>query len=222
MTDRPPTVQREYRAPELRLARVHRRARHCGLVGVLILAAGLMVLAGCSRQPPFKLQSISGLVPALQFNLTDGDGRAVTAQNYRGDVVLLYFGYTHCPDVCPTTLAMLAQAIKGLGASASKVRVLFVSVDPRRDTAALMKRYVSYFGPQFVGLRGADNVLRPLTRRYRIAYHADPPDSYGNYAVEHSSAVFIFDQTGHARLLALSGDAPASITQDLSRLLNSN
>jgi protein SCO1/2 len=195
--------------------------RH-GLLGALAFAVGLAALAGCSRQPPFKLQSISGLLPALQLNLTDQDGRAVTAQDYRGDVVMLYFGYTHCPDVCPETLAMLAQALKGLGASASQVRVLFVSVDPQRDSTSLMKRYVGYFGPQFVGLRGGDSALKPLTRRYRIAYHADPPDSYGNYAVEHSSAVFIFDQKGRARLLALSGDAPASITQDLSRLLRSH
>jgi protein SCO1/2 len=199
-----------------------RASRRHGLLGALALAVVCAALAACSRQPPFKLQSVSGLLPALQFNLTDQDGRAVTAQDYRGDVVLLYFGYTHCPDVCPETLAMLSQALKGLGTSASQVRVLFVSVDPQRDTTSLMKRYVGYFGPQFVGLRGGDSALKPLTRRYRIAYHADQPDSNGNYAVEHSSAVFIFDQKGRARLLALSGDAPASITQDLSRLLHSH
>jgi len=189
---------------------------------VLVLAAAAVAFAGCSRQPPFKLQSISGLMPALQFHLTDDDGRPVTAQDYRGDVVLLYFGYTHCPDVCPTTLAMLAQAIKALGPAASQVRVLFVSVDPQRDSAALLKRYVGYFGPQFVGLRGNDSALKLLAKRYRISYHLDPPDKYGNYAVEHSSAIFIFDQKGRARLLAGETDKPTSVTEDLSRLIHAD
>jgi protein SCO1/2 len=185
----------------------------------LALVAGV---AGCSRQPPFNSQSISGLMPALKFQLTDDSGRAVTAQTYRGKVVLLYFGYTHCPDVCPTTLAMLAQALRGLGPSAQQVRVLFVSVDPQRDTVPLLKRYVTYFGPQFVGLRGADSALLPLARRYRIAFHRDPPDQYGNYAVQHSSAIFIFDQKGRARLLAGDTDKPAAIAQDLSRLVSAD
>jgi len=199
-------------------ARTPRRGR--SLLGALVLVAA--ALAGCARQPAFKLQTIDGLLPALKFNLTDDDGRPVTAQDYRGDVVLLYFGYTHCPDVCPTTLARLSQALKGLGASASKVRVLFVSVDPQRDTTALLKRYAGYFGPQFIGLRGDDDMLTRLAKRYRISYHRDPPDQYGNYSVEHSSAVFIFDQKGYARLLTGETDPPTTVTQDLSRLIRSD
>ena len=205
--------------PKLRSMMQGLRAyRRCALLGALVLVAGL---TACSRQPPFALQNVSGLLPTLKFQLTDGDNHPVTARDYRGDVVLIYFGYTHCPDVCPTTLAMLSQALRGLGPSASSVRVLFVSVDPQRDTAALLKRYASYFGPQFVGLRGQDHALLALTRRYRVAFHLDQPDQYGNYAVEHSSAVFVFDQKGRARLLAGSSAEykPADITQDLRRLI---
>ncbi len=179
-------------------------------------------LWSCGSGPPYQLQNISGLMPRLEFQLTDDDSHPVTAANYRGAVVLMYFGYTHCPDVCPTTLASLGQALGRLGADASKVKVLFVTVDPARDTAPLLKKYMSYFGPQFIGLRGDDDALRPLIRRYRVAYHRDPPDQNGNYAVEHSSVVFVFDQQGRARLLAREGDPPDGVARDLRRLINSD
>jgi protein SCO1/2 len=189
-------------------------------LATLALGLALAALAGCSREPPYRLQSISGLMPRLEFRLTDDDGRATSAERYRGHLVLLYFGYTHCPDVCPTTLAALGAALGRLGADAGRVQVLFVTVDPARDSAAVLKRYMGYFGPQFIGLRGDDEALRPLIRRYRVAYHRDPPDPNGNYAVEHSSVVFIFDAGGRARLLARDGDPPDAIAQDLKRLLS--
>jgi protein SCO1/2 len=179
----------------------------------------LTFLTGCSPETPYHLQSIKGLMPRLEFQLTDDEGLAVNAERYRGSLVLLYFGYTHCPDVCPTTLAALGSALGRLGPEAGKVKVLFVTVDPARDTAPVLKRYMSYFGPQFIGLRGDDEALRPLIRRYRVAYHRDPPDQNGNYAVEHSSIVFVFDANGRARLLARDSDAPDAVAQDLHRLL---
>ena len=185
----------------------------------LALGVALSWLAGCSQQAPYHLQSIQGLMPRLEFQLTDDDERTVNAERYRGSLVLLYFGYTHCPDVCPTTLAALGSALGRLGAEANQVKVLFVTVDPARDTAPVLKRYMSYFGPQFIGLRGDDEALRPLIRRYRVAYHRDPPDQNGNYAVEHSSIVFVFDANGRARLLARDSDAPDAVAQDLHRLL---
>jgi len=188
-------------------------------LGAVALGLALSLVAGCSRETPYHLQSIKGLMPRLEFQLTDDEGRAVSAERYRGSLVLLYFGYTHCPDVCPTTLAGLGNALGRLGAEASKVKVLFVTVDPARDTAPVLKRYMSYFGPQFIGLRGDDEALRPLIRRYRVAYHRDPPDQNGNYAVEHSSIVFVFDAQGRARLLARDSDTPDAVAQDLHRLL---
>lgn len=184
------------------------------------LAVATLTLAACSQKVHYALNNVSGLLPPLQFQLTDDNGAPVSAQSYRGDVVMLYFGYTHCPDECPTTLATLAQALRGLGPAASKVRVLFVSVDPQRDTSPVLKRYAAYFAPQVIGLTGPDTALNTLAHRYRIAFHRDAPDAYGNYAVEHSSAVFIFDQHGRARLLADSTDGAAAIGSDLRKLLS--
>ncbi len=161
-------------------------------------------------------------MPPLRFTLTDQNGRLVSEQDYRGRVVLLYFGYTQCPDVCPTTLAMLREALGRLGAGAAKVRVLFVSVDPQRDTTAVLKGYMRYFGSEFVGLRGDDAALNALTRRYRVAYHREKPDPHGYYAVDHSSAIFVFDQKGQARLLAEESAGPTTIASDLQRLLSSD
>lgn len=192
-----------------------RRVR--GAAGALLALAGF---AGCTApQPPFGLQNVTGLLPALQFKLTNQDGRPVSAEDFRGKVVLLYFGYTSCPDVCPLTLSVLERAVETLRSSASKVRVLFVTVDPARDTAPVLKRYVSAFGPEMVGLRGDDAALVDLTRRYRVAFHREAPDAHGYYAVDHSSAVFIFDRDGHARLLAEESAGAERIAADLRRLI---
>ena len=192
---------------------------------VLLAAAGLglgLALAACgTSEPPFALSNVGGLLPKLQFDLTDQDDHAVSAQDYRGKIVLLYFGYTNCPDACPTTLTTLAAVMHRLGPDAAKVRVLFVTVDPQRDTSAVLKRYVGFFGTQFVGLRGDDRVLTALTKRYRVAYHREAPDSHGYYAVDHSSAVFIFDAQGRSRLLAREGDSAQIIAHDLRLLIES-
>jgi protein SCO1/2 len=129
-------------------------------------------------------------------------------------VVALYFGYTHCPDVCPTTLANLADMLGKVGSP--DVQVLFVTVDPARDTAPLLKQYVSAFSPQIDGLIGSDNALADLARRYRIAYSvkAGPP-----YEVMHSNAVFLFDREGKARLVTTDTNDTAAITEDVKRLL---
>jgi protein SCO1 len=190
------------------------------LAGALLLTALLSACA--SHDSSYTLKDISGLVSPLEFQLTDQDGRPVTAADYRHDLVLLYFGYTQCPDECPTTLTTLANALRTLGPQAGQVRVLFVSVDPGRDTTQVLKRYVSNFGPEFVGLRGDQAQLTDLSKRYRIAYHYEKPDKYGNYEVDHSNAVFVFDGDGRARLLAQSDNTAQQIASDLHRLLASS
>jgi len=165
------------------------------------------------------MHDVSGLLPPLQFSMSDQNGRTVTADSYRGKVVLLYFGYTHCPDACPVELTTLSEALRRLGPNADRIRVLFVSVDPQRDTAEVLRRYVTFFGPQFVGLHPDDSALSALTKRYRVAFHREPADRNGDYAVDHSSAVFVFDPNGQARLLGGSGDTPQAIARDLSQLL---
>jgi protein SCO1/2 len=202
------------------IARWRPRAAPLAAAGALFLTALLAACAG--RDPSYALKNVTGLVSPLEFQLTNQDGQPVTAADYRHDIVLLYFGYTACPDECPTTLATLANALRTLGARSSRVRVLFVSVDPRRDTTEVLKRYVSNFGPEFVGLRGDQAELVDLSKRYRIAYHYEKPDKDGNYEVDHSSAIFVFDGTGRARLLGQSDNTAQQVAADLNRLLASS
>lgn len=186
---------------------------------VTALALAALLLSACARQLQPHVTDVTGLVAPLALSLTDQNGRAVTAADYRGDVVMLYFGYTNCPDTCPATLATLAAALRQLGPLASRVRVLFVTVDPRRDSLAVLKRYVGDFGPQFVGLRGTPAQLTSMIKRYRVSYHDEKPDERGNYEVIHSSAVFIFDGRGRARVLAQTGAGSAAVAADVRQLL---
>ncbi len=185
----------------------------------LRLAALVLVLlaAACGREQG-AATDISGAMPALDFALTRAnDGKAVTAADYRGKAVVLYFGYSHCPDVCPTTLANLSEILGKLGGRAGEVRVLFVTVDPNRDNLGLMKTYVASFAPQIDGLRGTDDQLAALARRYRVAYSVTPG---ANYEVMHSNAVFFFDRGGKARLVTTQTDNIDGLTADLKRLLD--
>ncbi|NKF24078.1 SCO family protein [Solimonas marina] len=180
----------------------------------------LAVLGGCHQQQTWKLKNVRHLLPDLKFTMQRaGDDKTVTAADYRGKTVLLYFGYTHCPDICPTTLARLRAVLHGLGADAAKVQVLFVSVDPQRDDDATLAQYVHAFDPAFDGLRGSPAQLAALAKRYRVGYTKQGNEPDGGYTMSHSSAVFIFDRAGHARLL---GDETAPVDAfdaDLKQLL---
>ena len=168
---------------------------------LLTLATGVLV-AGCDRKAQFHEEDISGSLPPLAFGMTDAmTGAPVTAADFRGKVTLLYFGYTLCPDFCPTTLTNLAAALKQLGAQAAQVRVLFVTVDPNRDTLPVLKQYAALFAPQIVGLRGTPDELAALARRYRVAYSVTQAANGHPYEVTHSAIVYVFDQDGNARLL---------------------
>jgi protein SCO1/2 len=195
------------------------RARGLASCLAMLLLAGLLTACG-HKAAPWALRDISGLMPSLHFTLTEAsDSATVHETDFRGHVVLLYFGYTHCPDVCPTTLARLSRAVAALGTLADQVRILFVSVDPKRDTTAQLKTYASAFGPEVIGLSGTQAELKALTKRYRVTYGYSEPDSHGDYAVSHSSAVYVFDRDGAIRLLAESTDPAPAITGDLRRLL---
>jgi len=192
------------------------------LLAMLLLACAGAGAAGCSgahaHASAYHAADISGIMPALSFHLTGPGGAPITEQFVHGKTTILYFGYTNCPDECPTTLARLTAALHALGPAANQVRVLFVSVDPKRDTPAALARYAHYFAPQVVGASGTDAELTALTKRYRVAYRRDPPDAHGNYNVYHSRAVFVFDEEGRARLLVSDTETPAQIAQDLSAL----
>ena len=178
------------------------------------------LLASCTPpQEDWRLTNITGLMPELAFALTDHTGERVDGADFRGGPVVMYFGYTHCPDVCPTTLATVRRALGRLEpGQAEQVQVLFVTVDPDRDTRRTLARYVNAFGPQFVGLRGDPEALGELTRRYRVVYNRDKPDEPG-YLVAHSSALFVFDGQGDPRLVGRPGDEADAIARDLRKLL---
>jgi protein SCO1 len=200
----------------------HALRRFAILVGVLGLACALAgVLAGCShKEEPWHLTDVSGHLPDLDFTLTGDDGKPVTGSTFKGHTSLVYFGYTHCPDVCPETMARLMQVLGKLGPDAQHVRILFITVDPARDTPQALREYVDAFDAQHAqGLTGTNRQIEELARRYRVAYQMEQRDPKGNYEVTHSSAVYIFDAQGHARLLATDRDTPDAIAADLRRII---
>lgn len=188
-----------------------------------LVALGMMVaLAGCtgSSGDNWNGKDISGLMPELEFELTGTDNQTVTAADSDGTVRLLYFGFTSCPDVCPTTLAKLQTAIRLLPApQQDEITTLFVSVDPKRDTPERLASYVEFFGERIVGLTGSEPALRKLSKRYRTTFGYDQPDAEGNYDVSHSSAVYAFDRQGDARLLIRSDLTPGQVRDDLEKLV---
>ena len=190
-------------------------------LATLAALAACLTLAACDgHKPAWYGTDISGVMPDLQFTMQRAnDGQTVSAADYRGKITLLYFGYTNCPDICPTTLANLAETLRRLGPKAARVRVLFVSVDPDRDTRAVMKAYVNAFSPQMDGLRGTQNAIAALARRYRVAYDVQKATATHPYTVMHSSAVFFFDADGKARVVTLSTDNMGAVATDILRLM---
>jgi protein SCO1/2 len=180
------------------------------------------LMAACTHDDGhWQLTDVTGHLPDLAFTLTADTGQSVTASAFRGETTLVYFGYTHCPDVCPETMARLMQVLEKLpAADAKQVRILFISVDPARDTPQALHAYVTAFDAQHIrGLTGTDAQVESLAKRYRVAYQMEKRDPNGSYEVTHSSAVYIFDRDGRARLLATSGDSPDAIAHDLQRVI---
>jgi protein SCO1/2 len=177
-----------------------------------------LLLAHC-KKPEFNNIDISGADYARDFVLSDASGARRTLADYRGKVVVLFFGYTHCPDVCPTTLAQLAQARRLLGADADRVQVLFVTLDPERDTPQLLARYVPAFDPSFVGLTGSKNQIEAAAREFKVFFQKVAGPTPDTYTLDHSSGSFVFDPHGQVRLYVLDRARAEQIAADLKRLL---
>lgn len=184
-----------------------------------ITLLGITLLTGCSDSQKWNAKNISGLMPPLEFNLTDESGKAVTASDYRGKISMLFFGYTHCPDYCPTTLSKLARVLANIPDEREKVRVLFVSVDPNRDSPENLAIYTSNFAPEVIGLTGKPADLRELAKRYRTTFSYGDGYPEGNYIVSHGLAVYVFDPEGNARIMMLNTETVPKMTQDLKQLL---
>jgi protein SCO1/2 len=187
------------------------------------LPAALLFLA-CACGPtgpgtPFNGVDVTGSSIGSSFRLGDAQGHQRSLADYRGKVVVVAFGYTHCPDVCPMTLANLANARRKLGKQGDEVQVLFVSVDPKRDTPDLLARYVTAFDPTFVGLGGSAADVQRTVKDFRL-YVEERPTGNGDYSVDHSAQIFAYDRKGNLRLVIPQTAAPEAIASDLRVLLD--
>lgn len=186
----------------------------------LLLATACDKLPGASR-PQFHGVDVTGMEAGKALVLEDFNGKTRTLADFRGKVVLVVFGYTSCPDVCPTTLQDYAQAMKRLGDDASHVQLLFITVDPARDTAALLREYVPAFDPRFLGLRGDEKAIERVTQDFHVYAQAHPAKPGEPYSVDHASQVFAFDPQGRLRLVIPASTKPDDIASDLRILLAS-
>src|SRR5262245_3945111 len=166
------------------------------VVSIVLLA---VLLAACGRSPStpsFRATDVTGADFGKALALTDFNGQPRTLSDFHGKAVVVFFGYTHCPDVCPTTLSTLASTIKKLGPDGDKVQVLFVTADPERDTADVLKQYVTAFDARFLGLRGTPEETAQVTKDFKVLIQKNPGSSAQNYTVDHSSGTYLYDPQG--------------------------
>ena len=190
---------------------------------LLALLLMTFLLAGCGQKaapPAFLNTDLTGLEYAQGFALTDHTGKPRTLADYRGKLVLMFFGYTQCPDVCPTTMAEMATVMKELGPQADQVQVLFVTLDPQRDTQALLAQYVPAFDARFVGLYGDAQATAKVAKEFKVYYSKVEGSTPGSYTIDHTAGSYVFDRDGKIRLFVRNGQGPAPITHDLKILLS--
>ena len=187
---------------------------------LLALATAAVLAAACGKDgPSFKGSDVTGASLGRDFALTDADGNKRTLADYRGKAVVVFFGFTQCPDVCPTTLATLAETMKALGPDADRVQVVFITVDPERDTGELLKSYVPAFDRRFVGLRGDAAQTEAVAKEFRIVYQKVPGATPTSYTVDHSAGLFLYDPQGRLRVYVGHGQGPDVLAHDLRELL---
>lgn len=178
------------------------------------------VMAGCHPSPlPFKNVDITGANFARDFALTDQNGHARKLADFRGKVVVMFFGYTQCPDVCPTTMTDLATAMAMLGSDANRVQVLFVTIDPQRDTPQVLAAYVPHFDKRFLGLYGNAATTAATAKEFKVFYQKVEGPTPTSYSMDHTAGSYVFDTQGKVRLFIREGDPPAEIAHDLKLLL---
>ena len=193
---------------------MHRRT------ALLTLAGTAALLAGCAEsKPQFKAVDITGADYARDFALPDVDGKTRSIQDFAGKAVVVFFGYTQCPDVCPTTLAEVAQAKQLLGSDGARVQAVFVTLDPERDTPEVLKAYMRNFDPGFVALRGTPEQLAALAKDFKVYYKKVEGKTPGSYTMDHSAASFVYDPKGRLRLYTRYGGGARLLADDLKLLL---
>ncbi|NMF87399.1 SCO family protein [Aromatoleum petrolei] len=194
------------------------------MLRTLIVAATLAVatLAACSNPSAtiaFRATDITGADYGKGLALSDHTGAPRTLADFRGKVVTLFFGYTQCPDVCPTNLSTMAEVMRQLGPDAERVQVLFVTVDPERDTQQLLAQYIPVFDPRFIALRGDPAQTAAVAKEFKVFYQKSGDTSGANYTVDHSTGTYVFDPTGRVRLYVKHGETADNIAADVRTLL---
>ncbi|NYT64845.1 SCO family protein [Alcaligenaceae bacterium] len=186
-----------------------------------LLLALILPWASAQTTGETALHPIRGFLPDLEFSLQGQGNKTITEKDFQGKVVMLFFGYASCPDICPTTMAQLSHVVESLGTDADKVSIVFVSVDPHRDTPDILQAYVDAFDSKAIGLTGTEKQIANLARRYRVAYQIEKPttNDLEDYEVAHSRGVYFFDQQGRARLLAADTETFDVLTSAVKSLL---
>ena len=192
-----------------------------GLLALVVGVFAALAMFKADAPPKFAAVDITGVDWGKDFSLTDHSGRPRTLADFRGKAVAMFFGFTHCPDVCPTAMAQLAEVMKLLGEDAVRVQVVFVTVDPKRDTPAVLSQYVPAFHPGFIGLYGDPAATERTAKEFKVYYRAQPPNEAGAYSVDHSGQILVFDPQGRLRLLVKPDLGPEAIASDLRVLLGS-
>jgi protein SCO1 len=182
------------------------------------LLVAVSFLAGCAPET-FHATDITGAGFARTLELTGHDGKPRSLADFRGKVVVVFFGFTHCPDVCPGTLAKLAEVSRRLGSAADRMQVLFVTVDPERDTHEVLSRYVPAFDPHFVGLTGDAAAIARTAKEFKVVYQKQPGKTPDTYTVDHSAGTFVFDPEGRVRLFVRHDQPVEDLVQDIRLLL---
>jgi protein SCO1/2 len=187
---------------------------------LLLSTFAAAALAACSeKKPQFNAIDLTGADYAKDFHLPDADGRVRSLADFQGKLVALFFGYTQCPDVCPTTMAELAEAKKLLGPQGDKLQVVFVTVDPDRDTPQVLKGYMGNFDPTFVALRPSPSQLEAVAKDFKVYYKKVDGNTPTSYTMDHSAATYVYDTKGQLRLYARYGAGPQALASDFKLLL---
>jgi protein SCO1 len=201
---------------------IRRRAIQ-SLVGTVSLALSAVFLPACAPdKPQFKSVDLTGADYASGFSLSDQNGQMRTLKDFAGKVVVVFFGYTQCPDVCPTTMAELAQVKKLLGPDGDKLQAVFITVDPERDTPELLKAYMGNFEPSFVALRPTLAELPALAKDFKVFYKKAEGKTPGSYSMDHSAGSYIFDAKGRIRLYTRYGSGAENLVSDIRLLLKNS
>jgi len=204
----------------LELFGIRRQTVLAALAAIMTLG---LPLSGCDRAPPPPEPDaidVSSEAYANDFTLTDHRGKTTRLSDFRGKIVALFFGFTQCPDVCPTTLITFSEVYRNLGPDADQVQVLFVSVDPERDTQQLLAEYIPAFNPKFTGLRGTPEEIRRVADMYKVSYQKIPTSGGKSYTIDHTAYVFLFDRAGHLRFKVPHGQPAAALTALIREMEN--